>query len=126
MGEHEVGLPALLFCLLGPPLAWTLHFLVIYFLVALYCTTGRSSVVVETGIATVLAGGASVWAGVVGFRGWRRHRGREPLLAALSGQIDAGTFLLIMGILGAAYFTVLIVLEALPPLFVPTCAEVPA
>jgi hypothetical protein len=122
MGEHEVGLAALLTALLGPPVAWTLHFVVLYFLVALYCTTGRTDIVLETAVATVIAAGLSVGSGVLGYRRWREVRGEGEWLDVMAEGATRSAFLLLMGVLGAAFFTLVIVMEALPPLFVPTCA----
>lgn len=123
MGEHEIGLATLLFVLLGPPLAWTLHFLVSYFIVALFCTSGWSGVGMAVGVTTVLLTPVSAAAGVLAYRIWRQreYRGWRSSVAEPGGW---ARFFLIMGMLGAVMFTGLIVLEAIPPLFVPPCSEV--
>lgn len=121
LGEHEAGVATLLFVLLGPALAWTLHFLVIYFLVALYCTTGRRDVTVEILIATGVFAVVSAAAGWLGVRVWRRESD-QGWAEAVTGEAGWSSFLLIMGVLSSVLFTLLIVLEGLPPLFVPACA----
>lgn len=123
LGEHEAGVGVILFAFLGPALAWTLHFLVIYFLVALHCTTGRRDATGAVLAATVLFAAVSAAAGVVGLRAWKRERGEQGWMEAVTGGAKWSSFLLVMGILSSVLFTLLIVLEGLPPLFVPTCAE---
>lgn len=124
LGEHEAGVGVILFAFLGPATAWTLHFLVIYFLVALYCTTGRRDVTAVVLAATVVFALMSVAAGVVGYRAWSRERGDQGWAEAVTGGAKWSTFLLVMGVLSSGLFTLLIVLEGLPPLFVPACPEV--
>jgi hypothetical protein len=107
------SLPVLGFVVLGPPLAWSLHFGVVYFVVAAVCAAGGRAVLLPIGAATVGAGALCVVGGVVARRWWRR-------VPAAEGRGTARLFLA-MGMLGAAFFAVLILLEALPPLFLPTC-----
>lgn len=104
-------LGVLLYAVLGPPIAWSLHFGVLYFVVAAVCGAGGSAVLLPIGLATVVAAGASAAGGLVARRWWAEAR---------SGS-EAVRLFLAMGILGAAFFTGLIVLEALPPLFLPPC-----
>lgn len=70
------------------------------------------------GIATLALGAVSVASGVVAWRAWRGRRDREE--TASSGTVH---LLLVMGMLGAVLFTLIIVAEGLPPLFVPPCSE---
>jgi hypothetical protein len=126
MGEREVRLPVLLFALLGAPLAWTLHFLVSYFLVALFCAAAWEGAGAAIGAATVVSVVVSAASGVVAYRAWRARRNAQSWDAALAEPAGWAAFVLVMGMLGSALFTALIVLEAVPPLFVPTCSEVAA
>jgi small-conductance mechanosensitive channel len=128
MGERDVRLPVLLFALLGAPLAWTLHFLVSYFLVALFCAAAWEGAGVAIGVATVASAAVSAASGVVAYRTWRTRRNGQTRSwdAALTEPRGWAAFVLVMGMLGSALFTALIVLEAVPPLFVPTCSEVAA
>lgn len=105
---------ALLGCVvLGPPVAWSVHFGVVYFVVAAVCAAGGRGVLLPIAAATLLAGAACVTAGVVARHRWRTQPEGE-------GWGSARLFLA-MGMLGAAFFAALIVLEALPPLFLPPC-----
>jgi small-conductance mechanosensitive channel len=123
MGEHEIGVPTLLFAFLGAPVAWAVHFLVIYFLVALFCTTGWQGAGLAVAVATVAFAAVSVAAGVVAYRRWRERRDGQSWDGAAAEPGGWGTFFLVMGMFGAVLFSALIVAEALPPLFVPTCSE---
>lgn len=123
MGEHEIGVGVLLFAFLGAPAAWSVHFLVIYFLVALFCTTGWSGVTAAVWIATVPLLAVSAASGWVAFRRWSERREGQGFAAATAAPGGWATFLLIMGMLGAVLFTALIAAEALPVLFAPPCPE---
>lgn len=123
LGEHEIGAGKLLVAFLGPPLAWGLHFLTIYFLVALFCTTGWRGAGLSIALATALFAALCAGAGLVAFRRWRERHERQSWVAALTEAEGWDTFFLIMGVLGAVLFTALIIVEALPPLFFPICSE---
>ncbi|HET7322181.1 MAG TPA: hypothetical protein VFI96_06775 [Longimicrobiaceae bacterium] len=115
-GARDIGLARLFFGALGAPAAWALHFNLVYFLDALFCTTGRTGITLAVAIATLTLGAVAVVAGIVAYRGWRDRRGIETP--------SAGTvrLLLAMGAIGAVLFTALIVAEGLAPFFVPACA----
>lgn len=109
-----------LVALLGAPTLWTLHLLVCYFLVALACTTAWGEGVDWLIIAaTLVLAAGSAWCGLYAWRRWREHRG--GLAADLNGPPSAAAFLYLMGALGSVLFTVAVLWEGLPPLFVPTC-----
>ncbi len=124
LGEHEIRLSVLLFVLLGAPIAWTLHFLVSYFLVALFCTMAWEGAGIAIGVVTVVFAIPSAASGVVAYRTWRARRESPSWDAALAEPGGWTAFWLVMGMLGAVLFTALIVLEVIPPLFVPTCPEI--
>ncbi|MDQ3951153.1 MAG: hypothetical protein M3282_12535 [Gemmatimonadota bacterium] len=121
IGGIDLGLGALLYGVLGGPIAWTLHLFVSYFLVALACTTGWWGANVGIALATVLlaaAAGASV---VVSFRRWRQLGGDQRWDEALSDPRGRGGFLWVLGMVLGAIFALAILFAGLPPLFVPTC-----
>ncbi len=124
MGEHDIGISVLLFAFLGSPLAWAVHFNLIYLLVALFCTTGWRGAPAAVGIATVVFLAISAAAGVVAYRQWRAHargtRGWDTALAETSGRVS---FLLLIGMISAVLFTTLILFEGVPIFFVPPCSE---
>jgi hypothetical protein len=125
-GDREMGIGWLLFAVLGAPVAWSLHFLLIYFLVTLFCTTGSRGAGVAVGIATALFAVISAAAGVVAYRGWRRTGAAGGWDRAVTeADQHRSSFLLMMGMLAGALFTLLIFTEALPTLFVQACPEVP-
>lgn len=109
--RRAVPLAVLLYGVLGPPVAWSMHFGVLYFVVAAVCGAGRSDVLLPIGVVTLVAAGASAGAGVVARGRWEGAR----------SEAESVKLFLAMGMLGAAFFTGLILLEALPPLFLPPC-----
>lgn len=120
-GDRQVGLPLLLFAVLGPPVSWAAHFAVIYFVVAVTCAAGVAGVLLPVAVATLITGGVCAAAGVAAFRRWAQRSADERLRLSEIGSTGASYQLLMIGILGAAFFTLLILLEALPPLFLPQC-----
>lgn len=129
---HETGLePApmhpltLGFTVLGAPVAWSLHLLLCYFIVALDCTTGWGGAVPAIVIATVVLGAVAAWAGAVAFRHWPPPRGIGRVLSELGEPVGRDRFLMLLGMALSALFTLAILATALAPLFVPTCPFVP-
>lgn len=110
------SIPFLLFVLLGPPVAWSLHFALLYFFVAAACAVGSGNILLPVAVATLVAGGVSAAAGVAA-----RRRMPTSLTEGVGEGGGSGSLVLTMGVLGAAFFTLLILVEALPPLFLPIC-----
>lgn len=127
--SRGIALPKLVFMVLGAPLAWTFHFLVVYFVVGLFCgaqwqereATADMLIYATTAVFTLV----SVAAGVMAYRAWERVReeGRdlEDATLAARGRVR---LLLLLGFAGAVVFTPFIVLEGIVPLFVPICSAV--
>lgn len=131
---EPVSRRAILLGLLGSPIAWTLHLLGSYLIVALWCAmrwTGMSIAVAVFTIACALAASAS---GVLALRGWRRSReslrsDREPGApeswdARLGERGARIVFLSVASVFLAGLFTYLIVLQGLTPFFAPGCPAV--
>lgn len=119
LGEHQIPLLTLFFATLGGPVAWTLHLAVSYLLVALGCNVSWAGTDAALGVTTLLFAGAAAASGWAAHRNWRRLRGeRDWMVADPQGH---SPFLLMVGMCSAALFLLLILLNGLPPLFVPTC-----
>lgn len=122
----------LLLALLGAPVAWTLHLLVGYVLVAFGCATAWDGTDLAVLALTVLCAAAAIAAGLLGLRLWRQaqeHRlsdeepgDDEPWDGRLGERGARANFLAIAGVMLAILFTYAIVIEGLPPLFAPTCS----
>ena len=127
VGGHDLGIGPLLIATLGAPVAWALHRAVCYFLVALACTTSWRGTGVTVAILAVTAvlGAFSAWCGRFSYRRWRALGGEGGWDRALDRPGGRGGFYWILGVLLSGLFTLVIVLEGLPPLFVPTCAPLP-
>lgn len=113
------------FALLGAPVAWSVHLLVCYFVVALDCTAGWNLAVPGIIGATVLTGAVAAWSGVVAWRHWPRPRGMTQFMSELEQPVGRDRFLMLLGMALSALFTLAILAEALAPLFVPTCSILP-
>lgn len=132
----------LLATLVGAPLAWTIHFMGAYLLVAIGCTMHWRGVGIAVAVLTVLCLIAALAAGVHAFRLLRRARMNrsstttaalhgpradpEPGLPeswdARLGERDArAVFLCVLACFLSVLFAYVIVLEALPLILAPAC-----
>lgn len=126
----DAGTPsrtALLVALLGAPVAWTVHLLAAYGLVALDCSTrwsgGRGAVGALTAVA-LLGAGAS---GLLARRLWVRARAADRPAddawdARMGDRTSRVAFLMLVGLVLAVLFAVAIAYQAAPVLLVPVCS----
>lgn len=122
-GEPRVGISTLVFGFLGSAVAWTVHFNLVYFLNTLFCTAGWRGADLVVLLSAVPFGGISAASGLVAYRKWRDLRGAGSWEEGLADSGGRSGALLMMGVAGSVLFTLLIVLESLAPIYVPTCAE---
>ncbi|HEY8470225.1 MAG TPA: hypothetical protein VIL18_11310 [Longimicrobiales bacterium] len=121
--EPPFGWGRLFVAVFGGPIAWSLHLLVSYFLVALFCNTGWPGLGIALAGATVLAAAAAAGSGLVAWRAWREHVDGQPWDAALSDPRGWATgFLLVIGMVAAGLFLLIILLAGLPPIFLSECS----
>lgn len=126
----EVGRPMVL-ALLGGPVAWIVHFLGTYFIVALWCAARWGGIRVAIAAFTAVMLAVAVAAGALALRLWRR--GQDALVSdaepgepeswdARMGERGARmSFLAVVALFMAALFSLLIVLEGLPGLLTQAC-----
>jgi len=118
-GPHRSSSPLEVATLmLGPPVAWGLHLLLIYLVVTIDCETGWGGSSWVVYLLTAAAAAVSVWAGVVA---WRRWRAVDVERAEQLDPQSPRPFIHLFAMAGALLFTTAIVLTGLTPLFVPTC-----
>jgi hypothetical protein len=117
--------PWLLVAVLGAPSAWALHLFASYGIVGIECNGGLAGALFPLTLilATLVLGGAGVTSGVVAFSMLRPSSG-ETLHLALGEPAGRVQFLAGTGALLAAIFVLLIVLQGVVPLLVPTCAQI--
>ena len=126
----DAGTPsrtALLVALLGAPVAWTVHLLAAYVLVALDCATrwdgGRVAIAALTLVA-LLGAGAS---GLLARRLWVRARTADRPTddawdARMGDRTSRVAFLMVVGLVMAVLFAIAIAYQAAPVLLVPVCS----
>ena len=131
--QDELAVPTrrVAFAVTAAPVAWTLHLMGSYVIVALWCSAGWSGFHLALALWTLLCAALGIAGGVSGLRLWRA--GKEVLREdaepgtpqpwdARFGERGARfAFLAVMSIAGAGLFTYLIILQGLPPLFAPAC-----
>lgn len=105
------------FAFLGAPLAWSAQFLVRYGLVTIVCDSGWTVLLYLTTLVAALVGAG---AGVVGWQIWRRAR-ETTEVQRLDTAARQG-FLGFTSILMSGFFTLIILVEGVPPLVLDACA----
>lgn len=117
--------------MLAPAVAWSVHLLVGYLIVATWCANTWGGVGIGLATLTALCLAATIACGVLALR--LRRRGQHHLATdeepgtpeswdARMGERGARiVFLAIMALFMAGLFGFLIVLQATPPFFAPVC-----
>lgn len=122
IGEQDVPLRTLLFAGFGSAVSWGVHFNLVYFLNALFCTTGMRGGDVAVFASTALFAALSLVAGWIAWRKWRALGNTRRMNDAIEGPTGRTSILLFIGMAGGVLFTLLIVVEGLVPLFVRECS----
>lgn len=124
--EQEIGTAGasvgrMLFAVFGGAVAWSIHFLGSYAIVAIGCVARwRSTTGIVAGGTLVLAG-AAAWSTLVAWREWRRASGDQPWDDALSEPRGWYSWLMMAGILLGVTASFTILLEGLGTLALPLC-----
>lgn len=122
----------LLVALATPPVAWTVHLLGAYLVIALWCTQSWGGEGIAIAVLTALCAVACLAAGALAFRLWRvgqdvRRTDAEPgepePWDGRMGERNARTaFLAVLALLMAALFAWLVLLQGLPAAFGDACS----
>jgi hypothetical protein len=118
--EARVGPVQVFISFLAPPVLWSLHLVVSYFLVALDCTTSWNGGGTAIAIVTALFAAATLGSGVLAWRSWRRMR-EEMMPGELMDPVRIRGFLVFSGVVMAPPFALMVVLAGMSPLFAPMC-----
>lgn len=126
----DAGTPsrtALLVALLGAPLAWTLHLLVAYALVAYACSENWGGLRVALVIVTALALAGALASGMLSRRLWIRARAVDrPVDDRWDSRMGERTarvsFLMVMGLVMAGLFALGILYQVAPVLLAQPCS----
>ena len=110
-----------LFAVLGGALAWALHFLGSYAVLAVGCVAGWSSTRVIVAAETVVLTAVALRSTYVGWREWRRSSGDQPWDTALSEPRGWYSWLMTVGILLGITSAFTIVVEGFGTLMLPVC-----
>ena len=124
--DHPAGvaLPSwghTLFAILGGAVAWTLHFLGSYALVAIGCVAGWRGMRLSLAVGTVLLLALALWSTFAAWRGWRRVSGEQDLGVALGEPRGWFAFLMLTGVLMGVVAVLTILLEGFGTLTLPLC-----
>lgn len=120
------SLSSLLVALLGAPLAWTLHLLAAYVLVAYACATGWAGLRAALVVLTLVALAAAVASGLLARRLWVRARqvdrpSDDHWDARMGERTARVSFLMVTGLVMAGIFAVGIAYQSAPVLLVQPC-----
>jgi hypothetical protein len=111
----------MLFAIFGGVVAWSLHFLGSYAVVAIGCVAGWAGITAIVGLATGLLAGVALWSTLVAWREWRRSSGEQQWDAALSEPRGWYSWLMITGVLLGITSAFTILLEGFGSLLLPVC-----
>jgi hypothetical protein len=121
IGTAGASTPRTLFAMFGGAIAWTLHFLGSYAVMAIGCGAGspstRGIVAGETAVLAALA----LWATVVAWREWRRSSGEQRWDTALSEPRGWYSWLMTFGVIMGITAAFTVVLEGFGTLMLPLC-----
>jgi hypothetical protein len=110
-----------LFAVLGGAVAWSLHLLGSYAVVAIGCVAGWDSTLLIVVVGTAVLAALALWSTVVAWREWRRSGGGQPWDTALSEPKGWYTWLMTVGALMGITSVFTIVLEGFGTLMLPLC-----
>jgi len=111
------------FAVLAGPIAWAIHFMGSYALVALDCTTGWGGARLTIAVGTLLLAAVSLGAAAVGYRGWRERSAEQPWDAALAEPRGWVPFAMTSGGVLGLLSALTIILQGLSAVLVPVCSE---
>jgi hypothetical protein len=126
-GETEPAGPVgtstgvMLFALLGGAVAWSVHFLGSYALIAVGCVSGWTATPGLVGTATVALAAVAAWSTAVAWRRWGAASAGQSWDRALSEPRGWYAWLMTVGVLLGATSTFAIVLEGAGSLLLPVC-----
>lgn len=126
VGESKLPLGSLIFGMLGAPTAWLLHLSASYILVALGCNLGWAGTDAAIIACTVLFGGVAIAAGLAALRGRRSLEIEAGIIESLDQPQGRSALFMLVGVFASGLFLVLIVLNAVGMVFVPTCSPASA
>ena len=124
--EHPPGVPVpgtgwLLFAILGGALAWTIHFLGSYALVAVGCVARWPALRTSLAGGTLALGALAAWSTVVAWRGWRGVSAGQRWDSALGEPRGWLAFLMLTGVILGGISLLTILLEGFGTLALPVC-----
>jgi hypothetical protein len=110
-----------LLAVLGGAIAWALHFLGSYAVVAIGCVAGWSATRLAVAVGTAALAALALWSTVVAWREWRRSSGDQRWDTALSEPRGWYSWLMTVGVLMGITSAFTIVLEGFGTLMLPLC-----
>lgn len=121
VGATGASLGRIVFALLGGAIAWSLHFLGNYALLAVGCVARWGTVVPILIAMTLLLAGVATWSTVLAWREWHRAGRGMPWDRALSEPPGWYAWLMTVGVLMGITSLFTILLEGLGTLMLPLC-----
>jgi hypothetical protein len=121
VGTAGTSVGRTLFAVLGGAIAWALHFLGSYAVVAIGCVAGWSTMRPVVAAGTTAMAALGLWSTVVAGREWRRSSGDQRWDTALSEPRGWYSWLMTVGVLMGITSAFTIVLEGFGTLMLPLC-----
>lgn len=124
LGKTRLSLPELIVGSIGGATAWLLHLGASYLLLTVGCNENWPGIRFMLLALTIGLAAASVWTGLFAYRRAKELGTKEDWALTLSAGMEKENFMMVVGAAGSAVFTLIILAQGLPPMFVPLCSEV--
>jgi len=123
LGKTRLSLLELIVGSIGGASAWLLHLGASYLLLTVGCNENWPGIRLMLIALTIGLVAASAWTGLFAYRRVKLAT-RHDWALTLSAGMERENFMMVVGTVGSAVFTLIILAQGLPPLFVPLCSEV--
>jgi hypothetical protein len=122
--------PWLNFGMIGAPIIWSVHFLIVWLLVEFGCAVGLANthwfgvnaVHATVLLATVAAAGLIVFSGIIAYRRYQRLQSlSSDEQSRFQREVERARFMAVVGMAFSVLFLVVVIYVALPAFVLPPC-----
>lgn len=124
LGKTRLSLLEVLVGSIGGATAWLLHLGASYLLLTIGCNEAWPGIRPMLIALTIGLAAASTWTGLFAYRRAKALGTKADWALTLSAGMERENFMMVVGMAGSAVFTLIILAQGLPPLFLPLCSEV--
>jgi len=124
LGRTRLSLWELLIGSIGGASAWLLHLGASYLLLTIGCNENWPGVRLMLIALTIGLVAVGLWTGLFAYRRIESTETDADWAITLSSGLSRENFMMVVGTVSSAVFTIIILAQGVPPLFLPLCSEV--